>query len=150
MSVRERIIQYLLLKGISRYRFYKETGLSNGFLDKIGAVNSDNCEKICYCYPELNPEWLLLGKGEMMRSLDETVTGSAYVASNRYNNSSPIEFLVNKIVELSSENSLLKNENEILRRLSGKIKIIEHKILTEDDVQPNLAANPTDLNDDAT
>lgn len=144
MSVRERIIQYLLLKGISRYRFYKDTGLSNGFLDKAGAVNSDNCEKICYCYPEINPEWLLLGNGEMIRLLDETVTENIYVASNRSTNNASIEFMVNKIVELSSENSLLKNENEILRRLNGKTKIVEHKPPTEDDVEHNLAASPSE------
>ena len=63
-SIRERIAEFLILKGISRYRFYKDTGLSNGFLDKPGSINSDNCEKICYCYTDINPEWLLTGKGD--------------------------------------------------------------------------------------
>lgn len=144
MNIRERVLIYLDFKKVSKYRFYKETGLSNGFLDKAGAVNSDNCEKICYCYPDLNPEWLLLGKGEMIRTLDETLTESASVVGNRSHNTASIEVMVNKIVELSSENSLLKKENDLLRRLSGRTNIVEHEPLTEDDVQHNLAADPTE------
>lgn len=142
MLIRERIIQYLLIRGISRYRFYKETGLSNGFLDKEGAINSDNCEKICSCYADLSPEWLLLGKGEMFRNADGAIPEGNYGQKHKANNIASVEVLVNKIVELSSENSLLKNENAILRRLSGKDNVVEHKILTEDDVMENMAANP--------
>jgi repressor LexA len=68
MSIRERILQYLKYKNVTRYRFYKETGLSNGFLDKEGAIGSDNCEKICYQYPDLSADWLILGVGEMIKS----------------------------------------------------------------------------------
>ncbi|MEA4982150.1 MAG: hypothetical protein VB066_05470 [Paludibacter sp.] len=142
MLIRERIIQYLLLRGVSRYRFYKETGLSNGFLDKEGAINSDNCEKICSCYPDLSPEWLLLGKGEMYRNAETTASEGNYAQKSKASNIASVEVLVNKIVELSSENSLLKNENAILRRLSGKSNVVEHKILTEDDVKENMAADP--------
>ena len=144
MLIRERIIQYLFLKGISRYRFYKDTGLSNGFLDKSGALNSDSCEKICYCYDDLSPEWLLLGKGEMLRNEDVTISEGNNAQKSKANNIASVEVLVNKIVELSSENSLLKNENTILRRLSGKTNIVEHKILTEDDVKENMAADPSE------
>ena len=34
MTSRDRIIKYVEYKGISKNKFYKETGLSNGFLDK--------------------------------------------------------------------------------------------------------------------
>ncbi|MEA4935799.1 MAG: hypothetical protein VB102_04055 [Paludibacter sp.] len=144
MLIRERIIQYLFLKGISRYRFYKETGLSNGFLDKEGAINSDNCEKICSCYKDLNPEWLLMGTGEMLRYAEGVALVNSYTRKNKTNNVTSVEVLVNKIVELSSENSLLKNENATLRRLSGKTNVVEHKPLTEDDVQENIAATPAE------
>lgn len=144
MLIRERIIQYLFLKGVSRYRFYKETGLSNGFLDKEGAINSDNCEKICSCYKDLSPEWLLMGTGEMLRSVGDEPVINTYTQKNKANNIASVEVLVNKIVELSSQNSLLKHENEVLRRLSGKTNVVEHKPLTEDDVPLNIAASPTE------
>ena len=65
--IRERIIQYIESKEISKYQFYKITGFSNGFLDKEGSIGSDKCEQIIYSFPDLNPEWLITGKGVMLR-----------------------------------------------------------------------------------
>jgi hypothetical protein len=64
--IRERIIQFIDYKGISKYKFYQDTGFSNGFLDKEGAIGSDKCEKISYVYPDINLEWLITGNGEMI------------------------------------------------------------------------------------
>ncbi len=68
MTIRERVLYYLDYKSISKYRFYKETGISNGFLDKEGSIGSDKCVIICSCYPEINPEWLLLEVGSMIKT----------------------------------------------------------------------------------
>jgi len=68
MSVTERLLQYLECKGDSKYRFYKKTGLSNGFLDKNRNVGSDKCEIISNHYTDLNLSWLITGKGDMLLS----------------------------------------------------------------------------------
>jgi phage repressor protein C with HTH and peptisase S24 domain len=41
--------------------------VSNGFLDKAGTNGADKCEIICYQYPDINLEWLITGKGEMLK-----------------------------------------------------------------------------------
>lgn len=64
--IRERILQFIEYKSITKYRFYQDLGFSNGFLDKEGAIGSDKCEKIIYHFPDLNPLWLLTGKGNML------------------------------------------------------------------------------------
>lgn len=132
-SIRERIAEFLILKGISRYRFYKDTGLSNGFLDKPGSINSDNCEKICYCYTDINPEWLLTGKGGMLKN-DEQTGG--------FQNKS-VEVLLQKILELSAENTLLKKENETLRSITGTVNKVIHVPFDEDDAVDSIAAEPS-------
>lgn len=66
--IKERIIQYLDYKGFTKYKFYKKTGFSNGFLDKEGNIGSDKCEKISYEYPDLSLDWLITGEGEMIKS----------------------------------------------------------------------------------
>lgn len=65
--IQDRIIEYLEYKGISKYKFYKETGLSNGFLDKKGSIGADKCEIIFSHYPDLNLEWLITGQGEKLK-----------------------------------------------------------------------------------
>jgi len=67
MEIRKRILKYIDSKGISKYKFYQEIGVANGFLDKDGAIGSDKCEKISYQYPDLSLEWLITGKGEMLK-----------------------------------------------------------------------------------
>lgn len=64
--IQERIIEYLEWRGISKYRFYKDTGLSNGFLDKGGSIGTDKCERIISVYPDINIEWLITGRGSML------------------------------------------------------------------------------------
>jgi hypothetical protein len=68
MGSRERILQFVEYKKISKNKFYKETGLSNGFLDKNNHPGADKLERIIYTYPDISPEWLLTGRGNMLRS----------------------------------------------------------------------------------
>ena len=68
MGIRKRILKYIEYKGISKYKFYQETGFSNGFLDKEGSIGADKCEKISYQYPDISLDWLITGQGEMLKS----------------------------------------------------------------------------------
>lgn len=69
---KERIIQFIDYKGISKQSFFKETGLKRGFLDadKLQTSIPDVfIATIIATFPELNPEWLITGMGEMLRNL---------------------------------------------------------------------------------
>lgn len=66
--VHDRILKYIDYKGISKYKFYKITGLSNGFLDKKGNIGVDKCEIIYSHFPDLNFEWLVTGSGSMLKT----------------------------------------------------------------------------------
>ncbi len=101
--IKERIIQYLEIKGISKYKFYQETGLSNGALDKIGSIGADKCEVIYSHYQDLNLEWLITGKGEMLKGEVEEVER--------------IEDLKAHIADLRAENEFLKEQ---IRELNKK------------------------------
>lgn len=67
----DRILQLIEFKGINKSRFYKETGLSNGFLDKVKDIGASKIEDILNTYDDINPEWLLTGKGYMIKPLHE-------------------------------------------------------------------------------
>ena len=63
----ERIRQIIDYKKISTRQFCIEVGVANGFLDKVKDVGSEKLLKILNTYPELSPEWLLTGKGDMLK-----------------------------------------------------------------------------------
>ena len=65
--MKERILQFIEYKKLSKNKFYKITGLSNGILDKKSGLSADSLEKIYYVYPEINLHWLLTGRGDMLR-----------------------------------------------------------------------------------
>lgn len=63
--VRDNILKYLEFKGVTKYRFYKLTGISNGVLDKDGGVSEETIQKVLSHFREINPVWLMTGNGEM-------------------------------------------------------------------------------------
>lgn len=66
-TIKERILKYIEYKGIEKARFEKETGLSNGFIDKVGeTIRSTSIDKIRNKHQDLNIDWLLSGNGTMI------------------------------------------------------------------------------------
>lgn len=70
MGIIDRIRQYLDFKGISDYRFEKELSLSKGYINKAKNPTSDVLMKICGIYTDISPEWLVTGKGEMIKNAE--------------------------------------------------------------------------------
>lgn len=71
MNTKERIIQYLDLKGITKTTFFAITGIKRGFLDAdklSGAVTDEHFAKILATYADINPMWLLTGEGDVLNS----------------------------------------------------------------------------------
>lgn len=67
MSVKDRILEFCRVKEIKPGRFERECSLSNAYLSKLRHEPSrDKIDNILSTYPELNKEWLLTGKGEML------------------------------------------------------------------------------------
>lgn len=123
--MKERILQFIEYKRLSKNKFYKETGLSNGILDKQGGISSDSLEKIYYVYPEINLDWLLTGKGEMLKkeglvqqahnNISSTITQHQTIhAPEDY------ETLKQENKRLTQENSGLKDK--IIQLMEEKIK----------------------------
>lgn len=113
-SAVERLIQFIDIKGDTKYKFTKKTGLSNGFLDKSRNIGSDKCHIISEVYPDLNLTWLITGKGSMFNDLSE----SNYNQTISGNNNNQIvggyfsdnSFIVEEMKKLKKENEKLKKQ----------------------------------------
>lgn len=71
MTTKERILQFIEYCNTTKTLFMKRVGLRRGFLDenKLHCTVSDiQLAAIVGAYPELSIEWLVTGKGDMLRS----------------------------------------------------------------------------------
>src|SRR5690606_2667272 len=70
----KRIKEYIDFKGIRISTFEKSIGISNGSfggqLKKNKTIGVDKLESILKSYPDLNAEWVLTGKGKMLKDTE--------------------------------------------------------------------------------
>lgn len=69
-KLKSRILEYAEYRNFSKRKIYLDTGISNGVLDKKTGLTEDNIEKFISTYKDVNPNWFLIGQGEML-VLDE-------------------------------------------------------------------------------
>jgi len=84
-SIKQRVLAYINYKGITKRAFYLKTGISNSVLDKPTGLSEDGIAKCISTFPEIDPGWLLTGKGSMIKAtsvglpLVETIHGRSTI-----------------------------------------------------------------------
>lgn len=79
------------------------------------SMKSDNIVKVLTIFPELNPDWLLLGKGEMLRKEDAKQVAMATAPQSNASNG-------DLNIEVSSDLvSIISKQQETIARLSRTI-----------------------------
>lgn len=72
LNTLQRLKLYIDYKGLTNKEFELSVGFSNGAfasqLKKNRTIGVDKLENILLAYPEINPEWVLTGRGDMLRS----------------------------------------------------------------------------------
>ena len=66
-SIKERILEYLEYKGVTKYRFYLDSGIARGVLDKPTGLTEENIIRFIYYAKDVALNWLILGKGSMIK-----------------------------------------------------------------------------------
>ncbi|RHO65380.1 hypothetical protein DW083_20955 [Parabacteroides sp. AF48-14] len=79
-NTKYRILHYIDSKGISKSSFYESTGIKRGLLDKDkmnSTVTDVFIAKILAVYTDLNADWLLTGRGSMLKSNGSSVNNQS-------------------------------------------------------------------------
>ena len=63
--IKKRMLEYLEKRGISKYKCYKDTGITRGVLDAKSGITEDNIIKFVNFYPDVDLNWLIRGVGEI-------------------------------------------------------------------------------------
>lgn len=122
--IKERILEIADYKAISKEKFIENFGMTYGNFkgkQKLTSLNSDFLDKILSEIPEINAEWLLTGKGSMLKKNKEnsfsqsisgnnnTMAGNDMTIDN--NSRATIEALTKEIKELN--NRILEKDKQI-------------------------------------
>lgn len=68
-TVKQRLIDFLEAKKISKTEFGRRIGVSAAFVSSMRkSIQPDKIKSIAIEFPELNTEWLLTGEGEMLKT----------------------------------------------------------------------------------
>lgn len=116
MGAKRRLLEFLEFKGVKKAEFYKQTGLSNGFLDKNNNISSDNIAIIISNYNDINLNWLITGEGEMFRKMNEpkSMEDSSSLPNDH-------KTIMQQNSEIIKQNSEIIRQNAILFEMVAKI-----------------------------
>ncbi len=113
--IKDRIIQLIEFKGIAKENFYKKIGVTSANFRgkaKESDVSSITIAKILSEIPDARPEWLLTGKGEMLKQSDIPMVPPDSNEKDSY----IIELQKDKIKHLEKELQDQKREIEQLKK----------------------------------
>lgn len=74
--IKQRILQFAGTLGISKRDFYTKIGVSRGTLESKTGITEDVMAKFIATFPDISYEWLLSGKGSMLKDENRSGTSS--------------------------------------------------------------------------
>jgi hypothetical protein len=74
-GVKERLIQFVSYKRMSKRKFQERISVSNSYIQNISeGIGGEVLNRISKEFPDLNIDWLLTGKGKMLNLNNSNVT----------------------------------------------------------------------------
>ena len=111
-TVKQRIEEFIRIKGLKPATFERICGLSNAYLTQLKKTPSlSKIDQICNAFPEINREWLITGQGEMFSEQNDQKKSSS--ESNQ--SSELVEALRSHISDLQAERDRLLDEREEMK-----------------------------------
>ncbi len=113
MEFIDRLKLFIKSRGVGQTKFEELVGFSRGYISKVKtSIGADKLSNIVEVFPELNLDWLITGKGEMIippvtAAPSEQTIGTMEEGSVEYKS---------KYLEMLEENRSLRIEIEKLRK----------------------------------
>lgn len=119
--IKERIIQLLEKKGIAKEEFYVKIGMTSASFRgnaKKTPLNSNAIENLISIIPDVNPDWLLTGRGSMLKARSDSENPTK-IAHDSFIKSS--EKIMNAVEIIANSNKILADTNAKLADTNAKL-----------------------------
>lgn len=131
-TVKERLLAYLKVKGLSQGKFERMCGLSNGYVNNLKrSVTAEKLVAIKSACTDLNTEWLMTGEGEMLNDSFEHRDAEKSVAHNHADFRLVPLINIDSVGGIHSENITTPSEQYAIRMMpftearEGDVAIIQ-------------------------
>lgn len=129
LTVKERILLIAGHAKLSKIQFFKDLGLSYANFkgeQKKSGLSSDTLLKILSKYPEIDPSWLLLGVGEMLKSDTQQRMGAAEVSTrNKMDSSFTAKSKDPVLAAVKDLELLIEAQAAVIRTLQRRVEVLE-------------------------
>ena len=132
-EIKQRLLQYVDNRKLKKMVFYDTIGMSQSNFSGEGAsssLKSENIIKVLIAFPDLNPDWLLLGRGDMLRNsgVNQSIEGNSniQISGNENKTSSnkdledKISYLEDKVLFLTEQINAKDNQINTLLSIMQK------------------------------
>jgi len=112
-------LQYIDTLTISKRDFYAKTGISRGTLESRTGITEETVAKFIVFYPEINPTWLLTGKGSQFIAYDQASPSARAVEETNQGCTAPpgCEMCKMKDVLISSLQQQIVTQSKLISRM---------------------------------
>lgn len=128
--IKQKILLYLAEKGISAYEFYKKTGVTRGILTQDNGISEDNLARFLVYAPDVNLDWLLRDKGDMLRTkgiTDCVPADERHPLTDKNTENVPSGQEKNEVIYNSELISIVREQAEEIGRLKARIEELERR-----------------------
>jgi hypothetical protein len=113
VTVKDRIKLFLQHLNIGQNNFEAKVGWSNGYINNTKNISADKLNQVINEYPQLNLNWLIMGKGEM---INLSTQSDPYEPTIKAGEGGIMDYK-DKYLEVLEENRSLRIEIERLRNI---------------------------------
>lgn len=118
MSIKRKFLQILKDKGVSEYKFYKESGVSRGTLSNSSGMNEDSITKFFAYFPDIDANVIFNTNRKYPEEIDSNAKVSGIQSEIKRGEENILtEVLLHQIEDLKKDKEELRKINSIFQSL---------------------------------
>ena len=123
-TLKERLIEFIKSQGLSQGKFEKRMNFSNGYVNSISkGIGGEKLQRIIGEFPQLNSDWLLYGRANMLNNEKEVPAGNIEMSREVFDKISQlIDTVCSQQGTIADQQKLITEQHRTIGRLSTSVE----------------------------